>query len=96
MISSAASTAWGFSILAISGSRVWRRTVVTSSAVRTNDSATMSTPIDSPKRSMSRSSSGTAARPRVEPGMLRPWRDGDRAADLDRGVDLAVAGADRA
>ena len=75
MISSAASTAWGFSILAISGRRVCRRTLVTSSAVRTNDSATRSTPIDSPKRSISRSSSGTAGSPRVEPGMLRPWRE---------------------
>ncbi len=75
MISSAASTAWGFSILAISGRRVWRRTLVTSSAVRTNDRATRSTPIDSPKWSMSMSSSGTAGRPRVEPGMLRPWRE---------------------
>ena len=74
MMSSASSTACGFSILATSGSRVWRRTVSTSSAVRTKESATTSTPIDSPKRSMSRSSSGTAASPRVEPGMFRPWR----------------------
>ena len=72
MMSSAESTACGFSILAINGSRVCLRTLVTSSAVRTNDSATRSTPIDSPKRSMSRSSSGTAGRPRVEPGMLSP------------------------
>ena len=75
MISSALSTACGFSILATSGSRVWRRTYSTSSAVRTNDSATTSTPIDSPKRSMSRSSSGTATRPRVLPGMLSPCRE---------------------
>ena len=75
MISSAASTACGFSIFAISGSRVCRRTSVTSSAVRTNESATRSTPIDSPKRSISRSSSGTAGRPRVEPGMFSPWRE---------------------
>ncbi len=75
MISSAASTACGFSILAISGSRVCLRTVLTSSAVRTNDSATRSTPIDSPNLSSSRSSSGTAGSPRVLPGMLSPWRE---------------------
>ena len=69
--------------------------VHTSSAVRTNDSATRSTPIDSPNRSISRSSAGTAGSPRVEPGMLRPCRVPTRAADLDRGVDLAHAFADR-
>ena len=72
MISSAAFTACGFSILAISGKRVCRRTEVTSSAVRTNESAIRSTPIDSPNFSMSRSSSGRVSRPRVDPGMLSP------------------------
>jgi len=75
MISSAASTAWGFSILATSGRRVCPRTDITSSAVRTNDSATTSTPIDSPNRNISRSSSGTAASPRLEPGMFSPCRE---------------------
>ena len=72
MMSSAASTAWGFSILAIRGRRVCSRTWVTSSGRRTNDSATRSTPIDSPKRSMSRSSSATDGSADRSPGTFRP------------------------
>ena len=75
MICSANSTAWGFSILAISGRRVWRRTSATSSGRRTNDSATRSTPSDSPKRRSSRSSSPTEGRSASSPGTFRPWRD---------------------
>ena len=74
-ISSARWTACGFSILAISGSRVWPRTNSTSSARRTNDSATRSTPIFSPTARCSRSSSGTAGSEAASPGMLRPWRE---------------------
>ena len=74
-ISSARCTACGFSILATSGSRVWPRTNSTSSARRTNDSATRSTPIFSPVRRCSRSSSGTAGSVAASPGMLRPWRE---------------------
>ncbi len=74
-ISSARCTACGFSILAISGSRVWPRTNSTSSARRTNDSATRSTPIFSPVRRCSRSSSGTAGSVAASPGMLSPWRE---------------------
>ena len=74
-ISSARVTACGFSILATSGSRVCLRSSVMSSARRTNDSATMSTPIRSPVRTCSRSSSGTDGSAAVSPGMFRPWRD---------------------
>ena len=74
-ISSARWTACGFSILAISGSRVCLRRNVTSSARRTNESATRSTPIRSPVRTWSRSSSGTEGSAAVSPGMLRPWRE---------------------
>ena len=74
-ISSARWTACGFSILAISGSRVCLRSDVTSSARRTNESATRSTPIRSPVRTWSRSSSGTEGSAAVSPGMLRPWRE---------------------
>src|SRR5215218_5834981 len=74
-ISSARWTACGFSILAISGSRVCLRRNVTSSARRTNESATRSTPIRSPVRTWSRSSSGTDGSAAVSPGMLRPWRE---------------------
>ena len=54
---------------------MWRRTSSTSSARRTNESATMSTPISSPKRSSSRSSLGTEGSPASDPGTLRPWRE---------------------
>ena len=92
-ISSARSTACGFSILAISGSRVCSRTCSTSSGRRTNDSATMSTPIDSPWRSSSRSSSGTAGSDVDRAGDVQALARGDRAADLDLGFDLARAAA---
>ena len=46
-----------------------------SSARRTKDSAMMSTPIRSPVRTCSRSSSGTAGSAAVSPGMFRPWRE---------------------
>ena len=59
------------------------RTSVTSSGSRTNDSATRSTPIDSPKRSSSRSSCGTDGSRASTPGTLSPWREATRAADLD-------------
>ncbi len=75
MISSARSTAWGFSILAISGSLVCRRTNSMSPGWRTKDSATMSTPIDSPWCSSFRSSSGTEGSSSIGPGMFRPWRE---------------------
>ena len=74
-IDSAFSTPWGFSIFATSGSRVRSRTYSTSLAERTNESATMSTPIDSPWRSSSMSRWGTAGRRSVGPGMLSPWRE---------------------
>ena len=74
-ISSARCTAWGFSILAISGSRVWRRTISMSSARRTNESATRSTPIFSPVSRCWKSSSGTEGRAAASPGMLSPWRE---------------------
>ena len=94
-ISSARVTACGFSIFATSGSRVCLRSSTISSARRTKLSATMSTPIRSPVRTCSRSSSGTAGSAAVSPGMFRPWREDDRAADLDHRVDLALLGADR-
>ena len=74
-ISSIASTACGFSIFAISGIRVCSRTWLMSSARRTKDSATRSTPIDSPKRRPSRSSSGRVGRSVSSPGTFRPWRE---------------------
>ena len=73
-ISSARWTACGFSILAIRGSRVCLRRNVMSSARRTKLSATRSTPIRSPVRTCSRSSSGTAGSAAASPGMFRPWR----------------------
>src|SRR5215217_1237027 len=74
-MSSARSTACGFSIFAISGRRVRSRTCSTSLGRRTNDSATMSTPIDSPNVNRSRSSSGTLGRPASSPGTFTPWRE---------------------
>ena len=74
-ISSARVTACGFSILATSGSRVCLRNSTISSARRTKLNATMSTPIRSPVRTCSRSSSGTAGSAAVSPGMFRPWRE---------------------
>ena len=74
-ISSARCTACGFSILAISGSRVCLRRNVMSSARRTNDSATRSTPICSPVCTCLRSSSGTDGSDAASPGMFRPWRE---------------------
>ena len=74
-IDCARSTACGFSIFAMSGRRVCRRTDSTSSARRTNDSATRSTPMSSPARSICRSPSGTDGRISVSPGMLSPWRE---------------------
>jgi hypothetical protein len=75
MIASAFSTAWGFSIFAISGVRVCSRTKATSDSRRTKLSATMSTPISAPARRCSRSSSGTAGSRSVGPGMFKPCRD---------------------
>ena len=94
-ISSARCTACGFSILAISGSRVCLRRNVMSSARRTNDSATRSTPICSPVAHVlevllgHRRQRGRLARD------VEALARGDRAADLDLGVDLAVARARR-
>ena len=90
MIASASSTAWGFSILAISGRSVCSRTSSTSSARRTNDSATRSTPIDSPKRSSSRSSSGIVGQRGQRAGHVQPLARGHGAAQLDLGVHLAA------
>ena len=92
MISTAFSTACGFSIFAISGIRVCLRTSEMSLGSRTNESATRSTPIDSPKRSSSRSL-GDGRQPARGAGQVEALARGERAADLDRRVDLAVAGA---
>ena len=75
MISSACSTAWGFSILAISGTRVCSRTVSTSSGRRTKLKATMSTPMRRPASRWAKSSSGTDGSSSAGPGMFRPWRE---------------------
>ena len=74
-ISAARSTACGFSILAMSGTRVCSRTWVTSSGRRTNESATMSTPMRAPASRCARSSCGTDGSAAVSPGMFTPWRD---------------------
>ena len=89
MISSARSTAWGFSILAISGSRVCWRTKSTSSARRTKESATRSTPSCSPNSSISRSRSGTEGRFATSPGMFRPWWEATAPPISTVGGDLA-------
>ena len=88
MISSARSTACGFSIFAMSGRRVCSRTNAMSSGERTNDSATMSTPIFSPTARCARSSSGTAGQLVERAGDVQALARGDRAADLDLGLDL--------
>ena len=74
-MSSARATACGFSILAMSGSRVCARRCSTSSGRRTKLSATRSTPIFSPSRRWSRSSSGTLGSWSTSPGTLTPWRE---------------------
>ena len=77
MISSRLSTAWGFSILAMTGSRspsssmIWCTSRM-SSAVRTNDSAIMSTRIRSAQRRSSLSFSDIAGTDTATPGRLMP------------------------
>ena len=89
-ISSARSTAWGFSIFAISGRRVCSRTISTScrrAHERQRDH------VDADRlavASSSRSSSGTAGSDVDRAGDVQPLARGDRAADLDLGVDLAL------
>ena len=56
----------------------------------------MSTPIDSPWRNSSRSSSGTDGSVCAGPGMFKSLPRCHRAADLDLGVDLALLDAHRA
>ena len=53
----------------------------------------MSTPIDSPWRSSSRSSSGTEGSDVGRAGDVQALARGDRAADLDLGFDLVLGGA---
>ena len=95
MMSTACSTACGFSIFAISGRRVWSRTDSTSSGDCTNDSATMSTPIDSPWREQMQVLLGHRRQRRDRTGDVQPLARGDRASDLDLDLDLAVGGAHR-
>ena len=93
MISSARSTACGFSIFAISGSRVCSRTNSMSSARRTNESATRSTPIFSPVAQVVEVLLGHGRQRGGLAGDVQALARGDGAADLDLRVDLAVAGA---
>src|SRR4051794_25702302 len=74
-ISSALSTACGFSILAISGTRVCSRTCSTSSGRRTKLKATMSTPMRRPASRWARSSAGTEGSSSAGLGMFSPWRE---------------------
>ena len=92
-IDCARSTACGFSIFAMSGRRVWRRTASTSSARRTKDSATRSTPMRSPACSISRSPSGTEGRISVSPGMFSPCRDATAPPNSTSQSNSCVAGA---
>ena len=89
------STACGFSILATSGRRVCSRTNSTSAAERTNDSATRSTPIDSPWREQLEVALGHRREAVDRPGDVQALPRGDGAADLDLGVQLAEIGARR-
>ena len=77
----------------MSGSRVCSRTESTSSARRTNDSATRSTPIDSPRASMLEVLVGDRREDLGLAGDVEALARGDGAAELDLGVELAVAGA---
>ena len=95
MISSAASTAWGFSILAISGRRVCRRTLVTSSAradERQRDQVDADRLAEAEHVEVLLGDRGQPARRARD---VEALARGDRAADLDRGLDLAVALAHR-
>ncbi len=81
MISSSRSTAWGFSILAMTGTRrpsssMILATSAKSSADRTNDNAIMSAPIRKPHRRSSRSFSLIAGTDKAAPGTLIPlWSE---------------------
>ena len=75
MMSSARETAWGFSILAMIGARVYSRSSMISSGLRTKLGATMSTPIFSPASRWARSSWRTAGSSSTGPGMFSPWRE---------------------
>ena len=93
MTASALSTAWGFSIFAISGMSVCARRSMISSGRRTKLSATRSTPISSPMRRRRMSSSATDGSAASSPGTFRPWREDTRAAHLHHRVELALSRA---
>ena len=95
-ISSARSTAWGFSIFAMSGARVCSRT--NSDVLRAAHEATAprgrrrsAGPARRWREVLLRDGGQLVGRARDVEALAR----GDGAADLDLGVDLAVAGADR-
>ena len=77
MMSCRFSTAWGFSIFAITGTRMPSSSMIlwtgsTSAPVRTKESAIMSAPIFSAKRRSSASFSVSAGRETAAPGRLIP------------------------
>ena len=87
--------AWGFSILAMTGSispssSMISRTRSTSEAARTNDSAMKSTEVRSAQRRSSSSFSDSAGTLTATPGQVDALVVADRAADDDLGVDVVA------
>ena len=95
MISSAASTACGFSIFAISGSRVCRRTLVMSSADPHERQRHQVDPDRLSEAEHIQVLLRDRRQPVRRPGDVEALAGADQTADLDLGVDLAFAGANR-